>query len=125
MTNETHGPNAASRTQVRHAGRKARDRDAAFRGALREILQSAAGRLVVGDLLEWAGLFQSVFSPEIATMARNEGRRNFGLQILSEVLAADEGLYDQVERERRARRRAEDRETAAVQQAARGGETDG
>jgi hypothetical protein len=107
--------NAADPDQVGYAGRKERERQAQFKAALTIVLGAPAGRLVLATLLEDAGLFNSVFDMSQQMMAFREGRRNFGLELQAACVAADERLSDLMEQERRARVRADSRESAAVQ----------
>jgi hypothetical protein len=118
--------NAADPQQVRRAGRKVDDREDQFAAALATVMSTTAGRLVFAELLERAGLYQTVFDHSGSVMYFREGRRNFGLEIQAALVAADDALYDTLERERRARQRQDDRETAATHTRPAGtGETDG
>jgi hypothetical protein len=106
--------NAADPRQVQRAGQLERDREERMNVALREVLASPAGRLVLGELLERAGLFRTSFDPSGSMMYFREGRRNFGLEIQAALDAAAPDLFDLLERERRTRRQLEDRETDAA-----------
>lgn len=107
--------NAADKEQVSRASRKVRDREGMLDASLRAVLAHPAGRHVFADLLERAGLYQSTFHPNVGQMCLNEGRRQFGLELLALLTDADATLYDLLEAERRARHAADDRETDARQ----------
>lgn len=106
--------NAADPAQVRYAARKERQRAERFSRAMKVVLSSAEGRLVIGELLERSGLWRTSWDPS-AKIHFNEGRRNFGLELLAEVQTTDEEAYLLMERERRAWHRSEAAETAASQ----------
>lgn len=53
---------------------------------LRWVLSTKQGRRFIWRQLSEAGVFQSSFNTNNAVMAFNEGRRNAGLQLLSEVM---------------------------------------
>ena len=99
--------NAADRDQVKRARGKEKDREAQFLGALKASLATGDGRYVLGELLERARIFETVYDHSGSTMYFNEGRRNFGLELLALLVEADEAGYELLERERRARRRDE------------------
>lgn len=113
--------NAADPAQVRFAARKERQRTERFTSAMKAVLGTAEGRLVVGELLERSGLWRTSWDPS-AKIHFNEGRRNFGLELLAEVQTIDEEAYVLMERERRAWRRSEAAETAANQTPPAGGQ---
>ena len=75
--------------QVREARRTVRDRDKQSLEARRQLLATPAGRLFFREQLERAGVFTSSFVAEPLQLAFNEGRRNEGLRLLSELFAAD------------------------------------
>lgn len=117
--------NAADPRQVRYARRKERDREGMFLAALKQVLQTVEGRFVFAELLDRAGLYQTVYDHSGSTVYFREGRRNFGLEIQAHLIEADEPRYEEMEREQRARKRSLDRETQAVQQPAETGGIDG
>lgn len=106
--------NAADPAQVKRAARKEQDRAEAFKAALRAVLDTPAGRYVLGELLERGRLYETSFDHSGSVVYFREGRRNFALEIQAECIAADEKLFDWLERERRTRRRLEETENAAV-----------
>jgi hypothetical protein len=118
--------NAADPAQVKHARRKEKDRDHLFGEALRAVLLTPAGRLVMWELLSRAGIFKSVFTPS-AQIYYQAGKQDFGHELMALLIACDEELYLTMEREARARARRQDLETEAVHTAATGDkeETDG
>jgi hypothetical protein len=107
--------NAADPRAVRYAARKERQREAAVLAWLKAVLSTYEGRAVWATYLEEAGLYESSFDHSGSVMYFREGKRNDGLKWQARLVAADEGLYELLERERRDRRRRLDTETAAVQ----------
>lgn len=65
----------------------------------RWLLGDARGRRIVWKLLEDAGLFRSSFAAESATTAFNEGQRNAGLRVLTNVMTADPDAFVTMQRE--------------------------
>ena len=49
------------------------------------LMQSKRGRRIVWRLLSQSGVFQPVFHPTAMVMAFQEGKRNYGLQVLATV----------------------------------------
>ena len=109
--------NAADPRQVRGAKSRERDRELRYLGALRQVLETPAGRLVFGELerglIARAGVYQSGWDPS-ARIHFLAGRRDFGLEILALVTQAGEDLYLQMETEMRALRARDARETSAA-----------
>lgn len=106
--------NAADPEQVKHAGRKTRDRENRFLEALRASLAHPEVRTTFAEILERAGIYATSFDQSPAMMAFNEGRRNFGLELRAALEQADERLTELMDQERRARLRADNRETDAA-----------
>lgn len=108
--------NAADAEQVKHARRKEKDQAGRFLDALRAVLQTAEGRIVCREWIGQAGVFRSVWRPsdEIHYLA---GQQDFGHRLMADCLAADEELFEQMEREHRAYVKRENAETDAVQTA--------
>lgn len=52
----------------------------------RKLLETQWGRRIVWRLLESAGVFRSAFSPNALEMAKAEGRREYGLFWLNEMM---------------------------------------
>lgn len=113
--------NAADPRAVRFARRKERDEAKIFDEALAEAMTSPATRLVLWDILKRAGIYERIEETN-ATIYYKMGKRNFGLELLADVMRVDERLYLVMESEARARQRSIERETAAVQTAASQGE---
>jgi hypothetical protein len=109
--------NAADPKQVRFAERKEKERGERYRAALKAVMATVAGRHLLAELLERSGLWRTSWDPS-ARIHFNEGRRNFGLELLADVQESDEEAYLLMERERRAWLRGEALEAAAVQTAA-------
>lgn len=107
--------NAGSERQVRRAARTERERDERFRDGLLAVMSTPRGRAFVWGLLEEAGVYRSVWDQHGQQMARNVGRQDYGHWLLAELLETDEGLYQLMERESRAWKRREDKETDAAQ----------
>jgi len=118
--------NAADPRQVKYAARKERQLHDRVRDALRTVLSTPAGRIVLWDLLVRAGIFRSVWENS-ARIHYNAGRQDYGHELLAALVEADEDGYQLMEREMRAWQRSQDQEAAAVQTpaAAEGAQTDG
>jgi hypothetical protein len=104
--------NAGDPEDVKGAGAQARRIERRRLGYYATVLATEAGRAVMWDLLCQAGLFESSFS-QSSLIYFNEGRRNVGLKLRADLELADESLVEQMEREARARRRADANETDA------------
>lgn len=117
--------NAADPKQVKYAARKEKQAEERLQTALIAVLSTYEGRLVWAEFFEGAGIYESSFDHSGSTMYFREGRRNQGLEWQARLIAADETLFEMLERERRARRRALDNETAAVQAEATTEESNG
>lgn len=81
--------NVGDREQVAFARRRIRDAEKASLEARQRLLATSAGKLYFREQLERAGVFRSSFDSDPLRMAFNEGRRNEGLRLLSELFAAD------------------------------------
>lgn len=57
-------------------------------------LADYTGRQVLFELLEVCGVYRSSFNESSKTMAFNEGKRQIGLFILSQVLTSDANAYN-------------------------------
>lgn len=55
---------------------------------VRDVMSKASGRRVMYQMLEDSGLFRTVFSTDALVMAFNEGKRNTGLRLISDLLEA-------------------------------------
>jgi hypothetical protein len=106
----------ADPTQVRRAERKVRQADEIFAASLREILATPAGRFVFWTLLADMRVYDTSFDHSGSVMYFREGARNVGLKLRAQIIAADDSLYELMEREARQRDRRLDAESAAAQQ---------
>lgn len=100
--------NAADPRQVKDAKRLEGARERRWLGSLQVVLNQAAGRLVLSELLERAGLYGSVYDASGSLMYFKEGRRNFGLELRAACERASEEGTDLMDRERRERRRTDE-----------------
>jgi len=98
--------NAADAEQVKRAKRSAAERAALFNDALRAVLGTPEGRVVMWELLRQAGIYESVWD-QSSKIHYNAGRQDFGHLMLAACLAADEEGYQLMEREGRDRQRKE------------------
>lgn len=105
--------NAANPQQLRHATRKEKQRLERRLGALRAVMATPEGRMVMWELLERAGIFRSIWHPS-AQIHYNAGRQDFGHEILAWLTDADEEAYLTMEREMRTLARRESNEAEAV-----------
>ena len=106
--------NAADPAQVRYAERKEkRDRDELL-AALRIVLATGEGRLVLHQLLSTSRVDLASFSTNGSEMCFNEGQRNVGLRWKALCYEAAPELYELMEREARVQERRRETETAAV-----------
>lgn len=62
-------------------------------GDLKWLMEQKRGRRIVWRWLEEAGVYRSSFNTSGSVMAFNEGMRNFGLRILSQVMEAAPGTF--------------------------------
>jgi hypothetical protein len=75
-----------------------------------KIMKSRSGRRFMWRLLEGAGVFRSSFNVEPLVMAYNEGTRNQGLILLSEIMTVDSDGYILMANEAKVRLEAKERE---------------
>lgn len=75
----------------------------------RALLEIEAGRNVLWWLLEETNTFHEDFTPNSMTLSRMSGRRSVGLQVLGEMLEADELALSRLMVERKRRRENERR----------------
>jgi hypothetical protein len=81
---------ASDPEQIAEKQRTADRRELEVRGFLKEVLASADGRAWIWSLLADAGVFKNSFirgEPDVT--AFNEGRRNFGLKVMTQVMNAE------------------------------------
>lgn len=104
--------NASDRAQVTRAERKTRRRDHQEREDLRVVLSTREGRRTVRRWLAMHSLFETVTAPSSSMTYALSGRRDAGLEMLSEIVALEE-LYLAMEKEARQDARSEDADNAA------------
>lgn len=114
--------NAATPAQVKGAGRRQREAEELRRASYAEVMSTMAGRLVMWDLLESAGVFRSIWSAN-AEIHYRAGQQDFGHLIMATLLETNEGLYELMQRE--ARTRARNADTTAAAEQTRPAETEG
>jgi hypothetical protein len=105
--------NAADPSQVRHAARIEKKRTARQLAALKAVMATPEGRMVMWNLLERAGIYRSIWHPS-AQIHYNSGRQDFGHELLAMLTDADEEAYLTMEREMRTLARRESNESEAV-----------
>lgn len=105
--------NASDRSQVKNAERLELRRTRRLAAALKRVMQTAEGRLLMWSIVESAGIYRSVWSNVQAEVNRNVGRQDFGHELLADLIAVDDELYLQMEREMRALAKQENDEIDA------------
>lgn len=106
--------NAADPEQVEKAGRRVNRRERVRLEHYGAVMRTPAGRAVMWDLLERAGLYETSFDREALIMARREGRRGLGLELLAQLIELEPALYLVMEQEARIRQSQADSETDAA-----------
>lgn len=106
--------NAADPTQVKGAARRQREREEQLRASYAGVMSTEAGRMVMWDLLSSAGVYRSVWSPN-SEIHYKAGRQDFGHELMATLLETNEGLYELMAREARARDKKADTTAAAEQ----------
>jgi len=91
--------NAADKEQVKGAKRKEKSRRENEVVDTQYILSSFNGRRFLWRYLELCGVFKTSFSPESSQAAFNEGQRNVGLRLLSDINEANPDAYLQMMKE--------------------------
>lgn len=61
--------------------------------ALKAVLATRDGRIVLWQLLSDTGIYRNSFDRDIAVMAFNEGQRNVGLKLLDRIMSVDANAY--------------------------------
>ncbi len=114
--------NAADLKQRSYAERKVKQRDARIRDAWLGVMRTREGRTLLHHLVETcAGIHRT----PLPASERELGKVDLGLQMRDAMLEVSEDLYEQMQREDRAFRRALDAETEAVQLGAESAAEDG
>ena len=93
--------------------RKQRRQEREYREAVRLVLGSEPGRLVLSHILQLAGVYRSILDPSAEHMHYRAGQQDLGHALQLEWLEASEELFDRMEHENRARIRREQAEDAA------------
>ena len=106
--------NAADVADVKRAGRREKERERQWVVAYRVVMQTREGRQAFADILERAGVFEPVWTPLTEALHYAVGRQAFGQELRNRLIYADEAMFEQLEREARARRRAEESGNAAA-----------
>lgn len=103
--------NAADAQQVGNAARREKDKAARAKQALLEVMETPAGRIVLWDLLERAGVFKSIWHPS-AQIHYNAGRQDFGHEMMAMFAEASDDNFELMQREARifAKRKALERD---------------
>lgn len=117
MTNATDRAlvrNAADPEQVKHARRKEKDQAGRFLDALRAVLATVEGRIVCHEWTARAGVYHSMGIRSGDELQYFVGQQDFGRRMIADCNAADDDLYELMEREHRAFLKRENAETDAV-----------
>jgi|SRR5208337_646886 len=85
MSEEQVPYNAGDAQAVAKRQKSQKTRELQKRSALRAFLGTAEGRMWFWDVLSFCGVFHSSFSVEALLMAFNEGKRNVGNFLISEI----------------------------------------
>lgn len=112
--------NAADRQQVARARRQEQRIDERFHDSLRAVMSTPEGRLVCWSYLGKFGVYRGVYADNPHRMAYEAGRQQCGHDLLTDLVRADEELFQLMEREMRALADAE----AATEDAAQQAQTD-
>ena len=91
--------NAADRRQTAEVERKERERYKQWQADVRELMALPAGRRVFWSLLEWCGVFHSIFDNSGSRMAHNSGRQDVGHYLQAEVIGAAPERYTEMQLE--------------------------
>lgn len=104
---------ASDPSQVRRAQRLVKRKQARLALALRTVMATAEGRIVLWELIATTGVFGPVWSANGSLMNYNVGRQSVGRELLDDLMAVDADLYQLMEREMRALAKREDTEIEA------------
>jgi len=92
--------NAADKEQVKAAGSKEKRRREKELSDIRELLRTPGGRRFMWRYLDRCGVYRSSFTGNSQTFFL-EGERNIGLQMITDIMDADPGLYIEMIKENR------------------------
>lgn len=79
--------NEEQEQEFAEANEAARLRREEERDGLGAVLSTKGGRLTVYRLLDWAGVYRLSFTGDALWSAFNEGQRNIGNKLLTEIMA--------------------------------------
>ena len=99
--------NASNAKQNESAEQRAERRQRRNMAALREVLSKPEGRRVLDLILSECGIYHATSSNEQLALARENGRRQVGLWLLTQLDAADPTAYQQIMRDRLEQKRME------------------
>lgn len=106
--------NAANPREVRAAQLLEERREDRYQGALKAVMQTEAGRVVMAHLIRRAGVMRSIWDQSSA-VHYNAGQQDFGHHIVADLVVLEEGtLYQRMEREAWDWNRREQREINAT-----------
>ncbi len=88
-----HNYNAADPEHVKGRREKLKTRDIQKKASLLNLLSDEAGRMWMWDLISRCGAFHLSFSTDPLIMAFNEGRREIGNHLISEINSIGPELY--------------------------------
>lgn len=94
--------NASDRSQVKDSERKVKSRDMRHENNMRYVLAEYRGREFIWDLLSHCGVFRSSFTGNSETFF-NEGKREIGLKLMSDIIKADVDAYPLMMKENKER----------------------
>ncbi len=77
---------------------------------IEKCMKTRSGRRLLWRLLEMAGVYRSTFSQDALVMAFQEGQRNQGLMLLTDIHAVDPDGYILMAKEAKARQEAKEAE---------------
>jgi hypothetical protein len=83
---------ASDPEQVKSRREKQKTRELQKKAALRRLISDPAGRMWIRDLMTRCGAYHSSFSTDPLVMAFNEGRRDIGNYVISEIDRIDPEL---------------------------------
>jgi len=114
MTDKPMVANAADPQQVKHAGRKEKDRRERELDDLRAVMALPEGRRLLWRLMGWSGYLQNPTHQRGDMTHQNIGRADAGRFILAEIMDADESKFLVMQQEAWQASRREQVEAEAV-----------
>ncbi len=90
--------NAADPQQVRFAAEFERRHHERFETAMRNVLASQDGRIVLAALIRRAGVYRSIWHPS-SEIHYNAGKQDYGHELMADLVRIDEEKYQLMERE--------------------------